>query len=331
MKRVVFIGIILMYVGVFIAQTVHQAFPPRRAFEFTYSLKIEAIPENATTLDLWIPLPQDMRYQHISNLKIRSLVPYEIKEDRVFKNKMAYFHLKGNIPATVAVTVQFQVLRQAAEVLDHPVQVAKLSAEERQEFLAPDSLVPINERIFEEIRKSGGMGLPPLQRAKAFYDYLLGTMRYDKSGQGWGRGDALYACDVRKGNCTDFHSLFISMARASGIPTRFIIGFPLHRNQTEGEIPGYHCWAEFYVEGKGWIPVDISEAYKRPAEKKLLFGGLDPDRVAFTIGRDIQLEPPVTHKRLNYFIYPFVLVDGKEYRQVHTTFRYKNISVEDKS
>ena len=25
---------------------------------------------------------------------------------------------------------------------------------------------------------------------------------------------------------------------------------------------GYHCWAEFYVKGKGWIPVDASDASK---------------------------------------------------------------------
>src|SRR5439155_15548256 len=30
-----------------------------------------------------------------------------------------------------------------------------------------------------------------------------------------------------KGNCTDFHTLFIALARASGIPARWNMGFPL--------------------------------------------------------------------------------------------------------
>ena len=51
------------------------------------------------------------------------------------------------------------------------------------------------------------------------------TMRYDKTGTGWGRGDALWACDAKRGNCTDFHSPFIGMRRADGIPARFDIGF----------------------------------------------------------------------------------------------------------
>jgi len=49
-------------------------------------------------------------------------------------------------------------------------------------------------------------------------------MRYDKSGIGWGRGDAVYACDAKTGNCSDFHSYFIALARSIGIPARFAIG-----------------------------------------------------------------------------------------------------------
>jgi transglutaminase-like putative cysteine protease len=53
-----------------------------------------------------------------------------------------------------------------------------------------------------------------LEKARAIYDYVFATMRYDKTGTGWGRGDVLYACDAKKGNCTDFQSLFIAMARS---------------------------------------------------------------------------------------------------------------------
>jgi len=70
-----------------------------------------------------------------------------------------------------------------------------------------------------------------LDKARAIYDYVPSIMRYDKTGEGWGRGDAIYACNVKKGNCTDFHALFIGMARAAGIPARFEIGFPLPRDR----------------------------------------------------------------------------------------------------
>ena len=52
------------------------------------------------------------------------------------------------------------------------------------------------------------------------------------------RGDATWACESKRGNCTDFHSVLIGMMRSSGIPARFEIGFPLPENKNEGDIPG---------------------------------------------------------------------------------------------
>ena len=42
------------------------------------------------------------------------------------------------------------------------------------------------------------------------------------------------------------------------------------------------------------------------------FGGLTVDRVDFTAGRDVNLEPRQTGSPLNFFIYPWVEIDGKE-------------------
>ena len=82
-----------------------------------------------------------------------------------------------------------------------------------------------------------------------------------KFGDGWGKGDAVYACNSRYGNCTDYHSYFIGLARSIGIPARFAIGAAIPSERNDGGTDGYHCWAEFYADGKWW-PVDISEADK---------------------------------------------------------------------
>src|SRR5260221_1440440 len=63
----------------------------------------------------------------------------------------------------------------------------------------------------------------------------LSTMRYDKSGEGWGRGDEMWACDSKRGNCTDFHSVLIGMMRSSGIPARFEIGVPRSEERRVGK------------------------------------------------------------------------------------------------
>ena len=117
----------------------------------------------------------------------------------------------------------------------------------------------------------------------------------------------------RKGNCTDFHSLFIAIARSRGIPARFTIGFPLG-TAASGKIPGYHCWAEFYSGGE-WVPVDASEAWKHPQRRKYYFGHLDAARVAFTMGRDLVLKPPQHGEPLNFLIYPYAEMTDQRCRR----------------
>jgi transglutaminase-like putative cysteine protease len=164
-----------------------------------------------------------------------------------------------------------------------------------------------------------------LEKARAIYDYVFANMKYDKSGTGWGRGDVLYACDAKKGNCTDFHSLFIAMARSQGIPAKFEIGFPLPADKNSGDISGYHCWAEFFDPEHGWIPVDISEAWKHPEKKDYFFGAHDDNRMQFTTGRDLELNPHQEAKPLNYFVYPYIEVAGKEYSNVSTAFSFADV------
>jgi len=200
-----------------------------------------------------------------------------------------------------------------------------LPYKERQQDLQPDALVPTTGLPADLAAKVTEGKTQPLDKARAIYDYVFTTMKYDKSGTGWGHGDVLYACDAKKGNCTDFHSLFIAMARSLGIPARFEIGFPLPPDQHSAEIAGYHCWSDFYIEGKGWIPVDISEAWKHPEKHDYFFGSHDVNRVQFSMGRDLRLNPAQAGKPLNYFVYPYVEVEGEEYPNVSLAFSFADV------
>ena len=98
-----------------------------------------------------------------------------------------------------------------------------------------------------------------------------------------------------------------------------------------GDIPGYHCWAKFRPAGHNWIPVDISEANKNPKMKDYYFGNLTEDRVTFSTGRDIDLVPRQVGQALNFFVYPYVQVDGKPYAadKVTRKFSYKHLPAEN--
>jgi transglutaminase-like putative cysteine protease len=186
-------------------------------------------------------------------------------------------------------------------------------------------MIPLNG-IISQLSEQTTTGITdPLAKARAIYEYVVSHMRYDKSGTGWGRGDAVWACSSHRGNCTDFHSLFIGMARAAGVPARFKIGFPLPEDQHQGEIPGYHCWAEFYLDGLGWVPIDASEAWLNPSRHNFYFGSLDPDRVMFTTGRDLLLVPPQKGEPLNYFVYPYAELDGQPYDGVKHQFSFRDL------
>jgi len=286
-----------------------------RSFEFTYVTRIPALPPDAKSSRIWIPLPQSDAYQTISDLKIESPFPYAMHRDFEYGNAYLYLEVPAaKIAEPAEVRVRFQVLRREHQVAFGAMPVAAKTgagAGDLRRFLQPDRRVPL-QGIIGELSAQETRGIQePLAKARAIYDYVIATMRYDKSGTGWGNGDAIWACTAKRGNCTDFHSLFIGMIRAAGIPARFEIGFSVPTDQHAGAIAGYHCWAEFYVEPYGWIPVDASEAWKHPEKKNYFFGAHDENRFQLSVGRDIRLDPPQQGDPLNYFIYPYAELDGK--------------------
>jgi transglutaminase-like putative cysteine protease len=160
-----------------------------------------------------------------------------------------------------------------------------------------------------------------MERARALYDSVIARMRYDKSGTGWGKGDAVYACDAKTGNCTDFHSYFIALARSIGIPARFAIGATIPADKNEGAIEGYHCWAEFFADGR-WVPVDISEAWKNPKLADYYFGHNPANRFELAKGRDLIVDPAPATGPINYLVYPLLELDGKGVKP-ETTFTFR--------
>ncbi|HDP99898.1 MAG TPA: transglutaminase domain-containing protein [bacterium] len=297
-----------------------------REMQFSYAFTVKNIPPEAKHVDIWAPVPQSDSRQNISNLEIRCDYPYSFEIGPEYQNPLLKVAANGSIPESLSVSMNFSVTRTAYHFLKEKDQPsATISEKARRRFLAPDHLVPIDGRIADEAKKVVRDDMTPLEKARAIYDHVAGTVTYDKSGAGWGRGDAVYACDARSGNCTDFHSLFIGMARASAIAARFVMGFPVPEGATEGNIPGYHCWAEFYIDGMGWLPIDASEASKHPEKWDDFFGGLDPHRIQFTIGRDIRIPSMGQSEPLNYFVYPYVLIDGKPHDDVQRHIRFSEL------
>ena len=299
---------------------------PSRSFTFTYLVHVPVLPAGAHQLRLWVPLPYGDRYQLISNLQILTPVPWRIEHEKEYGDRYVYIAVDpSEVKSPFDVLIVFHAQRFEHRVaLDSSNNPPKQPAVSTARFLQPDHLVPISGVIGELSAEQTAGAAEPLEKARKIYDYIVATMKYNKDGTGWGRGDAIWACGSKRGNCTDFHSVFIGMARAAGIPARFEIGFPLPLNSHETTIPGYHCWAQFYIDGIGWIPVDASEAWKNPGKHDYFFGATDQNRVMFSMGRDIRLKPAQKSDLLNYFVYPYSELDGKPFMELKNEFSFRD-------
>jgi uncharacterized protein (TIGR03000 family) len=297
---------------------------PQRSFLFTYSTKLTGLTPGKA-VKIWIPLPQSSPEQEVRLEKEAFPGKSSIAAEPLYGNKMLFLEAEADKSGTVAVTLTFKVTRQ--EVKTAAGFRKQGESEKMARFLQPDKLGPITGKPLELI-KDKQLGKTQMETAKLFYDVVNGHMTYSKKGVGWGLGDVVWACDSKYGNCSDFHSIFIALARSQKIPAKFEVGFPIPGKRGEGTIGGCHCWAWFLPDGKGWVPVDISEANQHPEMMEYFFGNLTADRVAFTTGRDIDLVPRQSGPALNYFIYPYAEVEGTPVpeAQIKNSFSYRDIN-----
>jgi transglutaminase-like putative cysteine protease len=268
-------------------------------FIFLYQIRLPEIIGNA---NMWIPVPVTDAFQTVETISVNVPGKQSILDELEHGNKILFLEL-GPKDSHKQIEIRYQVKR-----FEKSAYVEKASTPDK--YLKPERLVPMNENfrnIANEVL-AGKKG--DLVRARALYDHVIDHMCYKKFGSGWGLGDAVYACDVRTGNCTDFHSYFIALSRAAGIPARFAIGAGIPSARNEGGISGYHCWAEFYAEEKWW-PVDISEGDKYSSLATYYFGHHPANRIELSRGRDLTVEPGPASGPINFFAYPVFEMDGK--------------------
>ncbi len=297
------------------------------AYEFEY--KVVVVPEKGEKeISVWVPYPAENEVQSVSEFSSNSRWPMKISYEPKFGNKIIYINVT-NPGAKEEISFKYRVVR--FESKGYGIKSANAKPfQDPQKYLGPDKLIPNSPEIADMASNAvKGKNTQP-EKIRALYDDVVAKMKYDKSGEGWGRGDAIWACDAKHGNCTDFHSLFIGMARSQKIPALFEIGVPIPADSKEGTVPGYHCWAAAYDPAKGWTPVDASEA-KKSGKLDYFFGTLCENRIHFTTGRDIVLNPPQKGEPLNYFIFPYAEVGGKKFSGVKSEFNYKRVALEQVS
>tara|TARA_Y100000588_G_C14191170_1_gene898058 strand:- start:444 stop:1382 length:939 start_codon:yes stop_codon:yes gene_type:complete len=281
-------------------------------FELVYELQLPRLAKPGT---MWIPLARTDAHQKFQMMAINSPVAWHKIPDATRSNELLVMQPRPE-DGGKRITIRYQVTRR--EKTPH------VETGDPRQHLKAERLVPLNPRFTAIAEKATKEVRGDMARGRTLYKHVLDRMKYDKSGKGWGRGDALYACDARTGNCTDFHAYFIALCRAIKIPARFAIGFTIPADRDKGTIGGYHCWAEFFADGK-WVPVDISEADKHPELADYYFGHHPANRLELTRGRDIVVSPAPKAGPFNYCFGPHLEVEGKTV-PVKATFEFRRLT-----
>jgi transglutaminase-like putative cysteine protease len=281
-----------------------------RTVELHYHVDIPTPNNQGDPIQIWMPLPPATPEQEVVAIQADSTAPVSVRFDPVFGNAILHAVIDGSATGPAHVGYRAVVERREWRVdlsraprgtlgQDSQLLLPQLSETRRIRFL-PEIVSAANE-----IRASGK---DALGMARAAYDHVLATMTYDKSEEGWGTGDTEWACSMGKGNCTDFHTLFLAILRSCGVACEFEIGSAFPAGMSGGDIThfkcGYHCWTRFYVPGLGWVPADVSEASRHPEKREYFFGAIDEDRVLLSRGRDIEMVPASQGGLENFFTEP---------------------------
>lgn len=268
-------------------------------FEFTYRLRLPALSGSG---QLWLPLAQSDSFQVVEIVSIDAPASRRLLAESKHHNKILYVSLES-ADSGRTIEIRYRVRRKEKS----PYSAAET---ELKAYLEPEVLVPSTASFRRIARKVAGNKASDLVRARKLYDHVIEKVRYARYGSGWGRGDAVYACDIASGNCTDFHAYFLALARANGIPARFAIGASIPSERNDGGIDGYHCWAEFFADGQWW-PVDVSEADKNPSLATYYFGHHPANRIELSKGRDLRVDPAPASGPINFLAFPVLEVGGR--------------------
>lgn len=319
------------------------AAPKTASFEVRHEFKV-VVPEGAKEIRGWFAMPQQDPAQEVCGFKVDCPFPYRVTRDSE-GNQAVYIEVANPAVKEFSVVETFTVRRR--EVLSG-VDAAKarpLADAERKthaRHLAANANVVIDDKIRALSAEIVGNEKNPVVAARKIYDWVLGNIEYwvkdPANKKASPVGSTEYCLATKTGNCTDFHSLWTSLARAAGIPTRMVYG-SFFKKELDGKDAdqSYHCWPEFYAAGIGWIPHDVAVAdifvgdfqlnadntekvrlttadgYTGADKAKVdwYFGNIDERRVTWSVGRDLTLEPKQASGPVNALAKAHVEVDGK--------------------
>lgn len=109
---------------------------------------------------------------------------------------------------------------------------------------------------------------------------------------------------THEGYCSHFASAATLMFRALGIPARYVEGYSVSRDLLDKAVNGNivvkddsaHAWVELFVDGFGWVPVDVTPSDYRDTVIEYINNGQEPTTPETTDNQNITTPEPTTQE-----------------------------------
>ena len=350
------IALALLLAGAACQSSPPGPFPPAGTFDVEHRITVP-VPAGTQEVRVWFPLPRREHGQTVTDETVEAPAGWtEATDDQ--GNRYVYAAVAAP-KDPVVVTTRFRITRaeqRGALRADDTRPLTEAEKREHADLLGSDTHVVVDDEIRALAARIRGDETNPLKVARKLYDWTLANVEYwVKDPSKWKAspvGSSQYCLQSRTGNCTDFHSLWTALARASGIPTRMKYG-SLFKASLDGvdKDASYHCWPESWFPNLGWVPNDVAVAdifaapitldadntdkvtlttahgYTGPDVELVdyYFGNLDPRRVTWTLGRDLTMEPKQAGGPVNMNAKGYVEVDGVELAKFDRRMTYREV------
>ncbi|HLE18258.1 MAG TPA: transglutaminase domain-containing protein, partial [Syntrophales bacterium] len=220
-----------------------------------------AAPDDSRDVRVWIPYPVSNNTQDISNVRIKG----NFSQSGIYGEKetgnLALYAEWATPTKDRTITLAFDATAKELVKKDFPAVEPDIPVEIK-EYLKSTAFIPTDGKV-KEIALSITNGKQKIsEKARAVYQWVVENTVRDPDVKGCGTGEVEKAIVKKSGKCADISSVFVSVARAAGVPAREVFGLRLGKKDEEDMTGGHHCWAEFYVPGYGWVPADAADVRK---------------------------------------------------------------------
>ena len=255
----------------------------KKTYMFHQSLTMDSYGETAGKVNIWFVSPVSTIYQR--NLVILPS-DFELSPQPCCGVNLYKINLEaGDVSMEIAQNVIVDVFEQNYSYdSSENTEIYDKNSPIYQNFTGSTALIPsAAARVKSTAASVTRRKNTDYTKARAIYDYVLARLTYENEVE---VDSPDLVIDSKTGNSKAYSLLFSALARSSGIPARPVTGLFIDREMKAQT----HWWAEFFLQGFGWFPVDTALAdgmlneleIENPVE--YYWGNIDNSHIAFSRG-----------------------------------------------